>query len=120
MQGCGATLVFQCYPGHAPGQCLLHEPIQLVGRLRVTEPLRTDVRDAIAFRVGPAGLGRVGELGTETVVRTHAGTFTNQHENQLRPQCRADGIAQSDTRLLREHHRNVGPTRRRQGDEFIQ
>ena len=68
MQGPNAALVFEFYAGNASGQRLFHEPMQVVGRLRVTEPLRADIGNTIAFRVGPTGMGRVGEVGTEAAV----------------------------------------------------
>ena len=66
----------------------------------VTQALRADVGDAVAFGVGAARARVPRDVGTERVGGTEAGALTDEDEGDLRGEREADLVADGDAALF--------------------
>ena len=57
-----------------------HQEVEFVGGLGVGQTFRADIGDAVAFGVGAAGLGVVGEVDAEAVGGGEAGALSDEDD----------------------------------------
>jgi len=69
---------------------------------RIAETLGANVGDAVAFRLGAARARLPGEIRSQAIGRTQAGTFANQDHYDSRAEDLADLVADCDASLSDE------------------
>src|SRR4051794_33462682 len=76
----------------------------------IPQTLGTDVRDAVALRIGPADARVPRQIGPETVRGTQTRTFPDQNEHNLRLQLLTDLVSDRNPPLFDRNQGRPAPT----------